>query len=185
MRSGAEAPADLVWRELGIRMDARQAAYRQRWLRAALEETAQALEGEELASDLELACELYLRCGEALRREIRTSFGKWTAVRGHMLARARSYARRLSETCEARWLRLGLAAISIDDTGTDFRDSYVALGNLYVCAVRCGMEPGPYFKEAATHSSGVPNVEQASMRDFLLSFEGSAYFREAIVPNLG
>jgi hypothetical protein len=101
-----------------------------------------------------------------------------------MLAQAWSYARRLSETCEARWLRLGLTAISIDDNGTDFRDSYVTLGNLYVCAVRCGMEPGPYVEEAATLSSGVPNIEQVSMRDFLLRFEGSAYFREAVVPKL-
>jgi hypothetical protein len=165
-------------------MDCRQAAYRRSWLRAPLGEAAHQPGGKELASDLNLACELYLRCEEALRREIRNSFEGWSAVRGRMLGQAWSFVDRLSDTCEARWLRLGLAAVSLDDNSTDFRDSYVALGALYVCAVRCGMEPGPYFQEAAEISSRVPNIEQTSMRDFLLRFEESAYFGEAVAPKL-
>jgi hypothetical protein len=104
-----------------------------------------------------------------------------------MLARAWSFAHKLADTCDDSWLRLGLAAVSIvsiDDNGTDFRDSYVALGDLYVCAVRCGIEPGPYFEEVAQISSGVPNIEQTPMRDFLLRFEGSAYFGEAVAPKV-
>jgi hypothetical protein len=34
-------------------------------------------------------------------------------------------------------------------------------------------------------SSGVPNIERVSMRDFLLRFEASAYFEEAVAPKLG
>jgi hypothetical protein len=102
-----------------------------------------------------------------------------------MLAKAWSFADKLADTCDDRWMRVGLAAVSVDDNGTDFRDSYVALGDLYISAVRCGMEPGPYFEEAAEISSGVSNIEQASMRDFLLRFEGSAYFEEAVAPTLG
>ena len=101
-----------------------------------------------------------------------------------MLAKAWSFADKLADTCDDRWLRLGLAAVSIDDNGTDFRDTYVALGALYLCAVRCGMEPGSYFEEAAEISSGVSNMEQTSMRDFLLRFEGSAYFGESVAPKL-
>jgi hypothetical protein len=77
-----------------------------------------------------------------------------------------------------------VAAVSVDDNGTDFRDTYVALGALYLCAVRCGMEPGSYFEEAAEISSSVSNMEQTSMRDFLLRFEGSAYFGESVAPKL-
>jgi len=102
-----------------------------------------------------------------------------------MLARAWPFADRLADTCDDRWLRLGLAAVSIDDNGTDFRDTYVALGALYLSAVRCGIEPGPYFEEAAEISSSVSNMELTPMRDFLLRFEGSAYFEEAVAPNLG
>jgi hypothetical protein len=184
-RPGEGASTGDLWQGLKIRMDDRQASYRRSWLRAPLGEPAQQPGGEELASDLDLACELYLRGDEALRREIRHSFDEWTAVRGRMLAKAWSFAGKLAITCDDRWLRRGLAALSIDDNGTDFRDSYVALGNLFVCAVRCGMEPGPYFEEAAVISSGVSNIERTSMRDFLLRIEGSAYFEEAVAPKLG
>lgn len=77
-----------------------------------------------------------------------------------------------------------LAAVSIDDNGADFRDTYEALGDLCIGAVRCGMDPRPYFDEAAEISSGVTNIERASMRDLLLRFEGSAYFGEAVAPKL-
>jgi hypothetical protein len=172
------------WREIKVRMGDRQAAYRRGWLRAPIGEPAPQPGGEELASDLNLACELYLRGDEVLRRQIRDSFEEWTAVRGRMLAKAWSFADKLADTCDDRWMRLGLAAVSIDDNGTDFRDSYVALGDLYVCAVRCGLDPRPYFDEAAEISSGVSNIERTSMRDFLLRFEGSAYFRDAVAPKL-
>jgi hypothetical protein len=182
--SGEGASAGDLWQGLKIRMDDLQKAYRRGWLRAPLGEPANQPGGKELASDLDLACELYLRGEEVLRREIRRSFNEWTFVRGRVLAKAWSFADKLADTCDDRWLRLGLAAVSIDDNGTDFRDTYVALGNLYVCAVRCGIEPGPYFDHAAEISSGVSNVERTSMRDFLLRFEGSAYFGEAVAPKL-
>ena len=178
-RTGEEASAGDLWQGLKIRMDGRQATYRRSWLRSKPGEPASTLGGKELASDLSLACRLYLRGEETLRREIRDSFSEWTAVRGRMLAKAWTFAGKLADTCDDRWLRLGLAAISIDDSGTDFRDTYVALGDLYLCAVRCGMEPVPYFEEAAEISSGVSNLEQT-----LLGFERSAYFGEAVAPRL-
>jgi hypothetical protein len=184
-RFGAGASAGDLWQELKNRMDDRQAAYRRSWLRAPPGEPAHQPGGEEIASDLNLACDLYLQGDEALRHEMRNSFGEWTAVRGRMLAQAWSFVGRLADTCDDRWLRLGLAAVSVDDNGTDFRDTYVALGDMYVCAVRCGIEPGPLFEQAAEISSGVSNIEQNSMRDFLLRFERSAYFEETVAPKLG
>jgi hypothetical protein len=184
-RPGEVASAVDLWQGLKIRMDDRQASYRRSWLRAPLGGPAHQPAGQELASDLSLACESYLRGDETLRREIRRSFDEWTAVRGRMLAKAWSFADKLADTCDDSWLRLGLAAVSIDDNGTDFRDTYVALGGLYIGAFRCGMEPGPYFEEAAEISSCDPNMEPTPMRDFLLRFEGSAYFRESVAPKLG
>ena len=183
-RTGKEASVADLWQGLKIRMDDRQTEYRRGWLRAPLGEPANQPGGKELASDLNLACELYLRGDAALRREIRHSFNEWTAVRGRVLAKAWSFADKLADTCDDRWLRLGLAAVSIDDNGTDFRDTYVALGDLYICAVRCGMDPRPYLEEVAEISSGVPTIERISTRDFLLRFEGSAYFGEAVAPKL-
>jgi hypothetical protein len=183
-RTGEGVSAGDLWQELKIRMDDRQAEYRRSWLRAPLGEPAHQPGGKELASELNLACRLYLQGEDALRREIRNSFSEWTSVRGRMLARVRPFADRLADTCDERWLRLGLAAVSIDDNGTDFRDTYVALGALYLCDVRCSMDPRLYFEEAAEISSGASNTELTSMRDFLLRFEGSAYFGESVAPKL-
>jgi len=69
-------------------MDYRQASYRRSWLRAPLGEPAHQPGGKELASDINLACRLYLEGEEALRREIRHSFNEWTSVRGRVLAKA-------------------------------------------------------------------------------------------------
>jgi hypothetical protein len=158
-RPGSGASARDPWQEIRARMDDRQAAYRRGWLRAPIGEPAHQPGGEELASDLNLACRLYLQGEEALQREIRHTFNEWTSVRGRVLAKAWSFADKLADTCDDRWLRLGLAAVSIDDSGTDFRDTYVTLGALYIGAVRCGMDPRPYFEEAAEISSGVSYVE--------------------------
>jgi hypothetical protein len=166
-------------------MDDRQASYRRSWLRTKPGDMATLPGGKDLFSDLNLACRLYLEGEEVLRREIRDSFSTWTAVRGRMLARAWPFADKLAYTCDDRWLRLGLAAVSIDDNSTDFRDTYVALGALYLSAIKCGLEPGPYFEEAAEIASGVSNMELSPMRDFLLRFEGSAYFEESVAPELG
>ena len=107
-----------LWQGLKIRMDDRQASYRRSWLQAPLGEPAHQPGGKELASDLELACRLYPQGEEALRREIRHSFNEWTSVRGRVLANAWSFADKLADTCDDRWLRLGLAAVCIDDNGT-------------------------------------------------------------------
>ena len=87
-RTGEGVSAGDLWQELKIRMDHRQAEYRRSWLRAPLGEPAHQPGGKELASDLDLACRLYLQGEEALRREIRHSFDEWTSVRGRVLAKA-------------------------------------------------------------------------------------------------
>ena len=124
-RTGEGASAGDLWQGLRIRMDDRQAAYRRGWLRAPIGEPARRPGGKELAFDLDLACELYLQGDAVLRREIRHSFDEWTAVRGRMLAKAWSFADKLADACDDSWLRLGLHR---RQRGTDFRDTYVALG---------------------------------------------------------
>jgi hypothetical protein len=59
-RPGSGASARDPWQEIRARMDDRQAAYRRGWLRAPIGEPAHQPGGEELASDLNLACRLYL-----------------------------------------------------------------------------------------------------------------------------
>ena len=86
-RTGEGASAGDLWWGLKTRMADRQAAYRRGWLRAPIGEPARQAGGKELAFDLDLACELYLRGDAVLRREVRHSLDAWTAVRGRMLAK--------------------------------------------------------------------------------------------------
>ncbi|HKH38263.1 MAG TPA: hypothetical protein VKA82_13970, partial [Rubrobacter sp.] len=69
--TGKEASVADLWQGLKIRMNDRQTEYRRRWLLAPLGEPANQPGGKELASDLNLACELYLQGDAALQREIR------------------------------------------------------------------------------------------------------------------
>ena len=95
------------------------------------------MEGETWDSDLEakleLACELYLRGNKELRREIRDSFERCTTLWGCLLWQIDVAVRKLSRSGNPHWLRMGLA-VSIDDNTTDFRDTYLALGSLYLNA---------------------------------------------------
>lgn len=79
------------------------------------------------------------------------------------------------------WLRRGLAAASIEDNLTDYRDTLVALGRIYLAAARAGLDVSDSFQEAGQLSSSDPNPRlNQSMRDFRSEFEQSAYFEHAI-----
>ena len=78
-------------------------------------------------------------------------------------------------------MRRGLAAASIEDNLTDYRDTLVALGRIYLAAARAGLDVSDSFQEAGQLSSSDPNPRlNQSMRDFLSEFEQSAYFEHAI-----
>jgi hypothetical protein len=83
------------------------------------------------------------------------------------------------------WVRRALAAASIEDNRMDFRDTFVALGQLYLGAVENGQDASQCFKEIALLSSATPGpFFPHSMRDFLAHFEQSAFFRQSIQSRL-
>lgn len=118
------------------------------------------------------------------RNRIRAMFTDTAAI-GHALygyiGRCRNL---LTETGERIWLRRGLAAAAIEDQQTDFRDLYVGLGELYKAAEQVGIDPLPYFAEAAKLASDVPTAAGAgrSTRDFLAGFHTSLYFKSSVKP---
>ena len=69
-------------------------------------------------------------------------------------------------------LRLGLAAMSIEDFSVDYRDSLLALAELCVRAERAGIDPRPVFDEIAEMSSaqvstgGAKNPTCKILKDF-------------------
>lgn len=50
-------------------------------------------------------------------------------------------------------LRRALAAVSIENCATDFRDVFMVLAKLFVAAERAGIDPVPYFRAVAELSS--------------------------------
>ena len=122
-------------------------------------------------------CELYLRSNDAFRAEIRAAFERAASLLVHLLNLIAKASLEIPRGDAADWLKIGLVAASIEDNRTDFRDTYMALGGLYVAAARAGLEPVPYFRDIAALSS-------ERMRQFLGSFDRSAFFAADVIPHL-
>jgi hypothetical protein len=90
--------------------------------------------------------DLYREAGAAQRSEIESSF-EGEQLR-ELLVFARRAARFAASTKDTRWLRLGLAAVAIEGTRYDFRDSYLALALLRFAAESVGADTGALFGEA-------------------------------------
>jgi hypothetical protein len=75
------------------------------------------------------------------------------------------------------WLERGVAAASIEDQRTDYRDWLVALGGLYLSAHAARVDPSPVLKRIGELSS-------PGTRNALNKFEDSSYFATSIQPQL-
>ena len=79
----------------------------------------------------------------------------------------------------------GLAAVSLVDLRIDFRDLMLAMGAAYERAYSVGALLSIPLVKVANISSPIPHAKNhSSMRDFLLNFETSAFFRESVAPKL-
>jgi hypothetical protein len=155
---------------------------------------------EEVYSLLDSLCDLYLDTGPEQRSEIRNLIGQNRAVRHKMYSYIGRATNFLEETADPKWLRVGLAAASIEDSRVDYRDLLVALGDLYLAAAHVGIKPRPYFEAVGRISN--PTRERpepsplhpflsrlflgkgSSTQDMLLKFERYQYFRQVVRPKL-
>lgn len=127
---------------------------------------------------LDVFCEHYLGAPDDAREAMRRAVAASPTVAGRITWYIGRSRRLLESSGDERWLRLSLAAASLSDLRTDYRDMYLSLGELYLAGLRGGIEPGPAFGEAARLSSDDPNrFGKSSMRDFLGRFERSAYLQ--------
>jgi hypothetical protein len=118
---------------------------------------------DELNGALRELCEMYLRAQENLRARIRDAFTGQRMLLVHLINLAGTACLSIPQGNASYWLRMALAAVSIEDNRTDFRDTIVALQYLYSAAAKAGLEPKPYFDEVAAVSSD-------AMREFLSGF---------------
>jgi hypothetical protein len=120
----------------------------------------------ELNGALQRLCELYLNGPEELRACIRDAFSGQRMLLVHLINLSGTACLSIPQGNAAHWLRIGLAALSMEDNRTDYRDTIVALQYLHAAAVKAGIEPETHFREVAALSSD-------AMRDSLMRFSAN------------
>lgn len=160
--------------------------------RAALQdlgEKVSAVEPEEyhaLHGLLDQVCDHYLECGPEEREALRLSLGMRRDVLQEMLNHIGWAASHVASPQDHLRVLRGLAAASLQDHRLDFRDVYIALGDLYLTAVKVGIDASQCFQDVAAMSNAQPGrmAHLGAMRDFLGKFEESAFFAESVKPRL-
>ena len=138
----------------------------------------------EVMNDLRAAVELYMSA-TAEQRSVMRGFFSWSYLLPRYLGRNIHLSDEQS-THEAfiHSLRLVLAAVSLTNNQTDYRDTYCILGSIWLAVYRRQIDPQPYFCEAAAWSSDKDESGCGSMRRFLLGFHESAFFKADVAPSL-
>jgi hypothetical protein len=164
-----------------------EADYQRQRLRPSGWEPPQGEELEKLVATLEEVCRLYLETADANRRTIRDFFKSSYVVPRYLLGLAHSLADQIETGGGEGACLIALAAISIENNRTDYRDTFVILGRLYHRALRAGLDPRRLFDRAARLSSDQIDFDynRSSMREFLSRFEQSAFFQADVAPYLG
>ncbi len=98
-------------------------------------------------------CEAYRAASNDQREQIRLALDNKPGVRNNLLGYVYTAAQHLHSSDDRRWLQIGLAAASLENCSTDYRDFLLALANLFVTAERVGIDPRSEFEAAAHWSS--------------------------------
>jgi len=171
------------WAELRGKLEENEARYGGGSLQSG---NAQAMSKDalrQLDAHLTALCQLYLSANAEQRQSLREFVQAAQSLPRHLLDLAARLCR-FGVTAGASWLDLALAALSIEDNQTGYLDTYVLLGELYLEALREGLDPQPYLRRAATLSSDCPTQGPLAMRELLGGFENSAYWNQELAPRL-
>jgi hypothetical protein len=124
-------------------------------------------------------CPIYLGASPQQRAEIRSAVSNKEGIWSGLINYVYRAAGRLQSPVDRQWLPLGLAAISIEDCRMDFRDTLMALAELYVAAEKAGIDPEPDFREVAELSSSqVPSGGTTPVSEMLFKFHSYAVLKE-------
>lgn len=113
-------------------------------------------------------CTLYLGANSEQRDQIRRTLNDMHLILSHLLGYPSYVSGFINSPDDAQWLRIGLAAASIENARNDWRDLLVSLGPLYLAAEDAGIDPRPHFQEL-----GELSIEP--VRRILKGFHESAY----------
>jgi hypothetical protein len=144
---------------------------------------------EEIHSRLEDVCDFYLSSNETDRERLRGLVAQNKALRWYVFCHAGWCMNRMTNSSDTINLRHALAALSIENNASDWRDTFVALGQIYVKAYQLGMDASGELRSVASISSAVPVPYvkargDSAMNKFLAEFERSAFFENSVRPKL-
>jgi hypothetical protein len=121
---------------------------------------------------LDELCPAYLEASAEQRTEVRAAVSDKSGMLSALLGYAYRAAGRIQSPADREWLRRGLAAISIENCGKDYRDVLLALAELYVAAEEAGIRPRSDFKAVSRLSSEQkPRGGSTSVQEMLANFQ--------------
>ena len=103
----------------------------------------------ELYQILDDVCPAYLHASTEERETLRRMVGDRRSLSDLVRSYADHIAEQISSVDDVERLRTGLAAISIENCRTDFRDTITSLADLFVRAEEVGIDPEPHFRDVA------------------------------------
>jgi len=125
-------------------------------------------------------CAAYLEASDDQREQLRAALDNKPGIRNNLLGYVYTATQHLHASDDRYWLQIGLAAASLENCSTDYRDFLLALADLYVAAERVGLDPRSEFQAAAQWSStAVPRGGFTPVGDMLAAFHTYAVVESA------
>ena len=134
---------------------------------------------EEMYELFDRLCPAYLDAAPGQRAEIRDAVSDKGGVLSALIGYVYRAVRRIRTPADIEWLRLALAAVSIENCSKDYRDLLLALAELYVAAEEAGIDPRAEFRAVARRSSKEkPAGGRTPVSRMLGGFSRSAVLKE-------
>jgi hypothetical protein len=121
---------------------------------------------------LDQVCPNYLNALPDERGEVRELVSARAKLSNLMRGYASGLTKKINSPADHEKVLNALAAISMENCRTDFRDTWIVLANLFVRAEEVGIDPKHYFQCVAQLSSDQPAIGgSVSLKEALCSFD--------------
>jgi hypothetical protein len=128
---------------------------------------------KEVYANITDASRVYLAANDEQRQRIRDLFRRANRLHHYVWPVAGTLIAHYKHTTDIEGIELALAALAIEDNHSDYNDTYVTLGLLYLALLRHGKEPRSFLEQAA-------HMASPEMQTFLMDFENSPYFQSEV-----
>ena len=144
---------------------------------------------QEIYRRLDDVCNFYLTASDSQRSHLRELVTDHShPLRYYMFDYAVWCSKQIESPSDTDPLKRGLAALSLENCAVDWRDTFLALGEIYVKGKKLRMGVEDELRYVASISSDKPPYPNSGLKNgtkgFLEEFEKSAFFKESVRPRL-